>query len=211
MTASSTKTRPWRDVLSIHPAADAFPLMSKDELIALAKDIEANGLMHKVVITGAINPDGTANVNQVCVLDGRNRLDALEHLGKELFDKKGRPSSEWFTNQFATDAFKMDELVYVISANIHRRHLTADQRRELIEKLLKANPEQSNRQIAAVVKRDHKTVSAVRTELEGRGEIPHVSITTDTKGRKQPAKRAAQPRAFSDLLEGAVASCVGIG
>ena len=36
----------------------------------------------------------------------------------------------------------------VISANIHRRHLTAEQRRELIEKLLKADPGQSDRQIA---------------------------------------------------------------
>jgi hypothetical protein len=35
-----------------------------------------------------------------------------------------------------------------MSANIHRRHLTIEQKRELIGKLLKAQPKQSNRQIA---------------------------------------------------------------
>jgi hypothetical protein len=81
----------------------------------------------------------------------------------------------------------------VEALNISRRHLTAEQKRDLIAKLLKANPEQSNRTIAKQVKADHKTVGSVRTELEGRGEVPHVETRTDSKGRKQPAKRDALP------------------
>jgi hypothetical protein len=42
----------------------------------------------------------------------------------------------------------VDAYSYVMSANIHRRHLTIEQKRELIGKLLKAQPKQSNRQIA---------------------------------------------------------------
>jgi hypothetical protein len=87
-----------------------------------------------------------------------------------------------------------DPYEFVISANIHRRHLTAEQKRELIAKLLKAKPEVSDRQIAKQVKVDHKTVATVRKGRELRGEIPHVEARTDTKGRKQPAKKQTQPK-----------------
>jgi hypothetical protein len=40
---------------------------------------------------------------------------------------------------------------------------------------------------------DHKTVGAVRGELEGRGEIPHVEAQADTLGRQQPARRLRPP------------------
>ena len=54
----------------------------------------------------------------------------------------------------------------MLSANLRRRHLTAEQRRELIGKVLHATPDKSNRQIAETVKVDHKTVAAVRSEKE---------------------------------------------
>jgi hypothetical protein len=65
--ASSRKN--WRDVYGVHPAANAFPLMNESELKELAGDIKKNGLRQKVVIL-----DGE-------VLDGRNRLEALQMLG----------------------------------------------------------------------------------------------------------------------------------
>jgi hypothetical protein len=73
--------------------------------------------------------------------------------------------------------------------NVVRRHLSAEQKRELIAKLLKADPEQSDRQVGKMAKVDHKTVAAVRAAKEGRGEIPHVSKRADTKGRRQPVKK----------------------
>src|SRR5262249_30251866 len=82
-----------------------------------------------------------------------------------------------------------DPYEYVISANLHRRHLTSEQKRELIAKVLKAKPEASNAAVAKQVKADDKTVAKVRSELEGRSEIPNVNTRTDSKGRKQPAKR----------------------
>jgi hypothetical protein len=81
-----------------------------------------------------------------------------------------------------------DPYSYVISANIHRRHLTGEQRRELIGKLLEANPEKSDRQIGSMAKSDGKTVATVRAEKERRAEIPHVGARIDAKGRKQPAR-----------------------
>jgi len=59
----------------------------------------------------------------------------------------------------------------------------------LIAKLLKAKPEASDRQIGAMAKADGKTVAKVRGELEGRAEIPHDEKRTDSKGRKQPARK----------------------
>jgi hypothetical protein len=40
----------WRDVISIHPAADMLPLLSEEELRELADDIRVNGLRHRAVL-----------------------------------------------------------------------------------------------------------------------------------------------------------------
>src|SRR5262249_5900996 len=50
---------------------------------------------------------------------------------------------------------------YIISKNIHRRHLTPEQRRELIAKLIAAQPEKSDRQIAEEARVDKNVVSRV--------------------------------------------------
>jgi hypothetical protein len=52
------------------------------------------------------------------------------------------------------------------SLNVHRRHLTVEQKRDVIAKLLKANPETSDRAIAKSAKVDNKTVAKVRAEME---------------------------------------------
>jgi hypothetical protein len=49
-------TRSWRDELPVHPAAELFPMMSRDELIELGEDIKANGLRTPVVLWSE-NPD----------------------------------------------------------------------------------------------------------------------------------------------------------
>jgi hypothetical protein len=189
----------WRSVLPVHPAAELFPLMAREDMIALAEDIKKNGLVQPVVLT---TMDG-----KPYVLDGRNRLDALEYLGDEIFIPvlKGTPRSPWEVTvkgwprtrvhwsiaQFAQLSGNGDEYDFVIGANIQRRHLTSDQKRELIAKVLKARPEQSNNAIAEQVKVDDKTVAKVRTELESTSEIPKLekTIGKDGKARKQPKKR----------------------
>ena len=164
----------WRDLLPVHPAADLFPLMKADELRELAEDIRKNGLRNSAILQ--LHEDW-----QPVLLDGRNRLDALALLGEEIT----------LDNRFIFETIPADcdPYAYVISLNIHRRHLTAEQRRELIAKLIKRTPGKSDRQIAEQTKSDHKTVGKVRTELEGRGEIPHVEMRTDTRGREQPAHK----------------------
>jgi ParB-like chromosome segregation protein Spo0J len=67
----------WRAVLPIHPAAELFPLMSPAELKKLGEDIKQNGLRNPCRLIE--DEDG-----QVVLIDGRNRLDALELIGEEI-------------------------------------------------------------------------------------------------------------------------------
>jgi hypothetical protein len=207
----------WRDRLPVHPAAELFPLMSEGELRELAADIKKNGLRERV----KYDYDEERQVHYL--LDGRNRLDALELLDRDLFPGKednpgDRNYPEWFEGdgKIFEQAYCDDPVAHVISANIHRRHLTSDQKRELIAKLLKLDPEKSDRAIAATVKVDNKTVAKERREMESREDIPHVARRTDTKGRNQPARKnkdkqhtLADFKAGVDKGIGAIEICIG--
>jgi transposase len=210
--AAETVSKPqssWRDHLKVHPAADLFPRMSEDELRELGEDIKANGLRSPIVLTDDM------------LLDGRNRLDAMELVGVKFELRgtderhRGRPvkdgvcvlyieggrapeTGNGIYRGILNKTFDEPEGAYdyAISANLHRRHLTGEDKRDLIAKVLKAKPEASNRQIAKQVKAHHTTVGTVRAELESTGEISQLDKTTgaDGKKRKKPAKkRAVEP------------------
>jgi hypothetical protein len=86
---------------SWHPAATIFPMFPEAELIALADDIEKNGQREPILIL-----DGK-------ILDGRNRNLACKLKGIE-------PITQVVTG---ID----DPVFYVLSLNLHRRHLTPSQ------------------------------------------------------------------------------------
>jgi hypothetical protein len=183
-------TNSWRDVLPVHPAAELFPMMSDAELRELGEDIKKNGLKVPVILW---SPN---NGRDHYLLDGRNRLDAMELVGLPTVYPNG--VFRGFSGDLNTQSVTKDPYVYVISTNIHRRQLTADQRRELIAKVLKAKPEQSNRQIAKQVKADHKTVAAARAKAEATGEIPQLKKTVGKDGKERPA---CKPKAEQKVLD----------
>ena len=86
----------------VHPAAELFPLLSDADLAKLADDIRAHGLHHAIVC------------HEDKVLDGRNRLAACAKAGVaprfERWTGSGSPVS------------------WVLSENLHRRHLDESQR-----------------------------------------------------------------------------------
>jgi ParB-like chromosome segregation protein Spo0J len=155
--------------LQFHPLADIFPLMAGEEFAALVADIKAHGLIEAI------------HTYDGMILDGRNRYRACIAAGV-----KPRTCS------LAGSSYSsFDPVAFVISANIHRRHLTPAQKHDLITKLLKADPSKSDRQIGEMIKADHKTVGAVRARKEATGEVSPVEkrVGRDGKTRKQPARK----------------------
>jgi len=199
-------TKSWRDVLKVHPAAGLFPTMSLDELKALGEDIKKNGFRAPIVLWAATSD----HHGEWQLLDGRNRLDAAELAGIEVVsirtDKGGfvdvnAPHRYLYGRDGGRSALDgtsltADPYEYVLSANVHRRHLTGEQKRELIAKVLKAQPGSSNRKIAALTKVDDKTVGAVREKLEARAEIPHVDKRQDSRAAssRRRSHRLIAPR-----------------
>src|SRR6516165_2554101 len=116
-----------------HPLSAMFPPITEEDFGKLAADIKLNGLHQPIVRY------------QGKILDGNNRYRACELV-------KIAPK---FADFNGDDAQARN---YVISANIHRRHLSPDQRREIIAALLKDNPGQSSRMVAAQTNTSHHTV-----------------------------------------------------
>jgi ParB-like nuclease domain len=181
--ADGVTTIGWRKYLKIHPAAELFPRLPADELRALGEDIKAHGLQHPVVLWR--DADGG-----YWLLDGRNRLDAMEDAGTKLIK---RPDATDVMRIFSDVSMSVvdvnDPVAYVISANIRRRHLSDTDRTRLVAELIKLNPLKSNRQIAKETKTSHPKVARVRADLEERGDVERRTTSVDTLGREQPAHK----------------------
>lgn len=93
----------------VHPAATLFPLMTSEEYQGIKQDIAENGQREPIILW----------CDQI--LDGRNRLKACEELGiKPVFFKLDKDTDPW---------------KYVISHNLHRRHLNTSQRAAIAAKM----------------------------------------------------------------------------
>lgn len=84
-----------------HEYANLFPMLSGDALAGLREDIRQHGVREPVVFLGG------------AILDGRNRYLCATELGLDF------PRTEYDGN---------DPLGFVVSHNLHRRHLTESQR-----------------------------------------------------------------------------------
>jgi len=103
--------------MTFHDVANIFPLMGERELSELAQDIAANGLREPIWL----HDDGR-------IIDGRNRFLACERAGV-------KPDYRTWDGHGSLVAF-------VVSLNLHRRHLDESQRTIVaarIKQILSAN------------------------------------------------------------------------
>lgn len=87
---------------TIHPLADAFPLIEGEEFDELCQSIDEHGLLEPIVMQDGV------------VIDGRNRLRACLHMG--------------VAPDFTEYAESLEIPEYIWSKNAQRRHLKDDQR-----------------------------------------------------------------------------------
>jgi hypothetical protein len=99
----------------VHPTALAFPRMPVAEYNELKADIAARGIRLPILVSK----------NRDTILDGRNRMMAAH----DLKLKDAQVPIEIFTGK------PEQEVAEIISRNIHRRHLTDDQRVAIVAKL----------------------------------------------------------------------------
>jgi len=114
-------------IKSVHPFADAFPMMTGDEMDRLVEDIKQEGQIEPCIV----NAEGV-------LLDGRNRLAACERLGIDPVVRTVSPASE---------------TAFIASLNIHRRHMTVGERQALAPMLEESFRDEARKRMLAGVRR----------------------------------------------------------
>jgi ParB-like chromosome segregation protein Spo0J len=97
--------------VKVHPIADIFPMMSDEEFAGFKADVQEHGVREPIVFWN----------DQL--VDGRNRMAACIEL-----------EIDWRDHTCELDA-DTDPVAYVISHNLHRRHLDTSQRAMVAAKL----------------------------------------------------------------------------
>ena len=101
----------------VHPAAQLFPLLEGDEFETLVESIQRNGQRDPVVLHNGV------------LLEGRNRLHAVLALTERGHDIVLR-TDEWSPRPGESAA------QFIADKNLHRRHLTDDQKMQIALDLL---------------------------------------------------------------------------
>ncbi len=150
-------------------------MMSEVEYRKLVEDIRANGI---VVNIKMICDESQPGVLQI--LDGRNRYKALKELG-----------IDWIDDTIITHAEEMpDPIGYVLSTNLHRRHLNEGQLGLIAEKVanLRHGTNRHEEKVDVVMTTSTKpsstTVSTAAAE---------VGVSRDTVQRARKLRATAVP------------------
>ena len=141
----------------VHPAADLFPLMQGEEFDALVESIGTQGLREAVWLT----KDGA-------LLDGRNRVRACQAAGV-------KPDFRQYDGD--------DEVGFIVSLNLRRRHLNEDERAFLAVQLIPLYEEQGLEAKA----RAGASAAPGRAQKDG-AALPHLSRDESARSRAKAAK-----------------------
>ena len=132
-----------------HPASEIFPMMADEQYAEFREDVRKHGLQSSgLLFEGKI-------------LDGRNRYRAALELCVEM---------NWSELE-AEDNEGFDAIEYVLTHNLHRRHLTASQRADVAAKLAtmkhggdrKSCDQELNLSLDSVAKQLNVSVASVKS------------------------------------------------
>lgn len=184
--------------LKQHPLSAAFPAMSADDFAALVGDIKANGQREPVIVF------------EDMVLDGWHRYSACMKLGIQA-------------ERFTFGAGK-DPVAFVLSQNLHRRHLSASQRAAAVvactawapahrtKKVETISTLSTNDQMAKAAGTTVRTITDAKaahkaglTDMVKSGAVTAHEAAQVARGKEKPAKPAkistpAPPPADTDQL-----------
>ncbi len=104
--------------LTVHPYALKFPPIPEKDRAALKTDIEQNGQLYPIVIN-----------RQDQILEGRTRYEICQELGFE-------PKTIQLVHVLGDRFDQVSEIEFIFSSNVHRRHLTDEQRVALYTEFL---------------------------------------------------------------------------
>jgi ParB-like chromosome segregation protein Spo0J len=163
-----------------HPFANLFPMIEGREFESLRDDIAARGILEPI------------RLYQGMILDGRNRYAAAKACGYKFSAKN---FVEWTGTLAEAEA-------WVISTNLHRRHLTAKQKQEMVRARIRKSPEMSNRQIAKLLGVSHTMVADERDRTLNPPELKRFNEFKRTWEGLSDEHREAFVREFSvDLAD----------
>lgn len=160
----------------IHPAAELFPMASAEELAGLTADIAEHGLREACWVAA----DGS-------LLDGRNRVEACKRAQVE-------PRFRTYDGD--------DPIGFVLSLNLHRRHLTPGQCAMLALKVVPLYEAEAARRRAHGQTAPGRTLGADRPEASKRASRSRDKAGAATKSSGRAVARAKRvAEAAPDLAE----------
>lgn len=151
--------------VEIHDAANLFPMMSAEEFRGLVEDIRENGQLEPVVFW------------KDQLIDGRNRWKACQELGIDVL-----------TSEVDDET---DPLKWVVSHNLHRRHLNESQRAMVATKYATLKHGQAGNGRKVETSKDVSTIDAA-------AKLLNVSTASVDRAKKVVASGA---KAVVDLVE----------
>jgi hypothetical protein len=181
----------WRVVLPVHPACEIIPAYENSRLISLGREIKQSGGC-KIPTIVLVRP-GPA----FALLDGRSRLDALCHVGIKFEIKVvdghvviDAPGYDIPTPIEIVPDESFNAYAFVLSTNLHRRHLRNEQKRDIVKAVIRAQPNLSDRAVARMAGVDNKTVAKLRLELTANEDL--LISREEITGRKARGRKPGQ-------------------
>lgn len=198
---SAPVVKDWQEfarTCTAHPLAEVFPLLDEDskDFIDLVGSISIYGVLDPIVLT-----------RDMRVLDGRNRLRAaLVTLHPD--DAEHAPRFVFF-DELPIDHDTLDEAGYVAAKNLHRRHLTDDQKAAAAAAIYHghkaaANESRKKHLIPGAIHRGGQTSTTMKPAKRTHEKVQEAAGVSERKARQALALVEEAPELAKEVIDGKV-------